>query len=183
MKYVALLRGINVGGNNRISMKDLVVALDQAGFKNVSTYINSGNVFFTDVSSTIPTLQKSIEKVIAETFGLDVKTLVLSKPTIDTITKTIPKEWTNGTEMKCDVMFLWDTYKAKTVITELPVRAEIDTVIAVENAIVWSVERKNVTKSGLVKIIGTDLYKHMTIRNCNTTRKIQQRLEEQDEPS
>ena len=48
MKYVALMRGINVGGNNKISMKQLATALEQAGFLGVSTYINSGNIFFSD---------------------------------------------------------------------------------------------------------------------------------------
>ena len=46
MKYVALLRGINVGGNNKVSMTELKTCLEEAGFENVSTYINSGNVLF-----------------------------------------------------------------------------------------------------------------------------------------
>ena len=46
MKFIALLRGINVGGNNKVSMSELKVIFEQAGMQNVSTYINSGNVIF-----------------------------------------------------------------------------------------------------------------------------------------
>jgi len=46
MKYIALLRGINVGGNNKVSMTDLRTCFEDIGFTNVRTYINSGNIFF-----------------------------------------------------------------------------------------------------------------------------------------
>ncbi len=177
MKYVALLRGINVGGKNKVSMKELSAALEQAGFSNVSTYINSGNIFFSDNSSDAGKLQKQVEAVITASFGLNIKALVLNKPTIDAVVSAIPSDWTNDSGMKCDVMFLWDKYRSEDVFKQLPIKPGIDTAKYVDSAIIWGVPRDKATKSGLPKIIGTDIYAHMTIRNCNTARKIQQLME------
>jgi uncharacterized protein (DUF1697 family) len=173
MKYVALLRGINVGGKNKVGMKQLALALEQAGFLDVSTYINSGNIFFSDEHDSTLNLQKKIEKLIADEFGLNIKALVLDKPSIDVIVDAIPKNWTNDTDMKCDVMFLWDKYHADSIVEQLPIKPDIDTVKYIQGAVIWGVARDKVTKSGLLRIIGTDMYAHMTIRNCNTARKIQ----------
>lgn len=174
MKYLALLRGINVGGKNTVSMKQLAAGLEQAGFKDVSSYINSGNIFFTDERAGLSELQQKVEVVIANTFGLTIKALVLDKPTIDAIVGAIPTDWTNDATMRCDVLFLWDTYRADEVYAQLPIKPGIDTAKYVDGAIIWSIPRDKVTRSGLPKIIGTDLYAHMTLRNCNTARKIQQ---------
>jgi uncharacterized protein (DUF1697 family) len=76
--------------------------------------------------------------------------------------------------MKCDVLFLWDKYRSEEVVRQLPLKEGIDTVKHVKGAIIWGVPRDKVTKSGMPKIVGTDIYAHITIRNCNTTRKIQQ---------
>lgn len=176
MKYVALLRGINVGGKNKVGMKQLAAALEQAGFKDVSTYINSGNIFFTDERASLGELQQQVEAVITATFGLTIKALVLDKPSLDAIVGAIPTDWTNDANMRCDVLFLWDTYQAGEVYAQLPIKPSIDTVKYVNGAIIWSIPRDKVTRSGLAKIIGTDIYAHMTLRNCNTARKIQERM-------
>ncbi len=176
MKYVALLRGVNVGGNNKIDMKQLIVAMSKAGFNEVSTYINSGNIFFTSNDSEA-NLTTKLEQLINNEFGLDIKVLLRNKENIDAIVRSIPIKWTNGSEMKCDVMFLWDKYHDESVIEQLTIKPGIDEVKYVHGALVWKVDRKNVTKSGMMKIVGTDLYRNMTVRNCNTVRKIQERLD------
>ena len=91
MIYVALMRGINVGGNNKVDMKKLKATFESIGFRNVVTYINS-----------------------------------------------------------------------------------VDNVRYVPGAILWNVEGENYSKSGMIKLVGTDLYRHMTIRNVNTFRRIHQ---------
>lgn len=175
MKYVALLRGINVGGNNKIDMKRLVAAMSEAGFEGVSTYINSGNIFFSS-NDTEAKLSNKLEQLIKVKFGLNIKVLLRNKDNIDKLTGSIPPEWTNGREMKCDVMFLWDSHNDKSVLEKLTIKPEIDEVKYVHGALIWKVDRKNVTKSRMTKIVGTELYRNMTIRNCNTVRKIKERL-------
>ena len=77
--WLALLRGINVGGNNIIKMAELREALIQAQLENVRTYIQSGNVLFESPKrSTKSSLEKKIRAVIEKTFSLDPSVLVLS---------------------------------------------------------------------------------------------------------
>jgi uncharacterized protein (DUF1697 family) len=175
MKYVALLRGINVGGNNKINMKQLSDAMSKAGFEEVSTYINSGNIFFS-ANNPEDKLANKLEQLIKNEFGLDIKVLLRNKDNIDILTGSIPSAWTNGGEMKCDVMFLWEDYDDKSVLGQLTIKPEIDDVRYVQGALIWKIDRNNITKSGMMKIVGTELYRNMTVRNCNTVRKIKERL-------
>ena len=175
MKYVALLRGINVGGNNKVDMKQLVETMNEAGFDNVSTYINSGNIFF-DSDKSESKLVNSIERLIKDEFNLKINVLLRNKENIDKLVQSIPADWRNGHDMKCDVMFLWDSYNDKEVLDMITIKPNIDDVRYVDGALIWKVDRKNVTKSGMTKIVGTELYRNMTVRNCNTVRKIKERL-------
>lgn len=74
--YLAILRGINVSGKNKIAMKDLKAALDEAGYQNVATYIQSGNVVFKHKQTAEKTLALQITQLIKTNFGLDVPVLV-----------------------------------------------------------------------------------------------------------
>ena len=71
-RYVALLRGINVGGKNKLPMKDLVTMFEQAGCSDVATYIQSGNVVFDAAASLAKSMPAVIHDAIAERFGYDV---------------------------------------------------------------------------------------------------------------
>ena len=172
MVYVALLRGINVGGNNKVAMKTLKAAFEAAGMEQVSTYINSGNVIFSSKQTSIPKLTAQLEDLIKKEFGLSIKVLVKDINTLRAIAKALPDTWQNNSEMKCDVMFLWENYDNESVLKEVVIKPGIDDVRYQAGAILWRVDKKNVTKSGLLRIVGTELYRHMTIRNCNTTRKL-----------
>ncbi len=86
--YVAFLRGINVGGNKQISMKDLAALFERAGFKNIKTILNSGNVVFEYKETSPSALVKKIEKAISDKFGFDVDVQVR---TLDEIKKLVEK--------------------------------------------------------------------------------------------
>lgn len=177
MKYVILMRGINVGGNNKVSMKDLKMSLEDAGLTDVLTYINSGNVILSSSLSTSD-VNDLVETTIKQKFGFDVYTLTIPSADFQTITKALPDNWTNDTEMRCDCLFLWKDLDSPNVLDGLTIKPDIDRVKYVPGAIFWSVDRKNVTRSGLAKIIGTSTYKKSTIRNCNTVRKLITLLDE-----
>lgn len=81
--------------------------------------------------------------------------------------------------MKSDVLFLWDDVNDESVLDKLVIKPEIDTVKYVTGAILWSVDRKNVTKSGMMKLAGSTIYQQMTVRNVNTTRKINELMQVQ----
>lgn len=171
MKYVALLRGINVGGKNKVPMPQLKAVFEAIGSANVRTYINSGNVIFEHQESQAK-LVSSIEETIAQTFKFSVDVVVVSAERLQAIARELPNDWQNDSTMKCDVIFLRPEVDSPLVLDQLTVKPEIDNVRYVPGAILWSVERNLVTRSGLMKLAGSDLYKQVTIRNCNTLRKL-----------
>jgi uncharacterized protein (DUF1697 family) len=170
--FVALLRGINVGGGNKISMKELKICFEGLKYKNVRTYINSGNVIFTHSANSNQKITKEIESCIEKNFGLTIGVVVKSEKEILSICKKIPKEWENNEVQKTDVIFLKDEIDNKKVILDIKTNPKVDNLIYTKGAVIWNLERKNYGKSGMSKFIGTYVYKNMTARNVNTTRKL-----------
>lgn len=180
---VALLRGINVGGKNKLDMKELKAAFERTGLRQVSTYINSGNILFQinaddeslAVGADTPgyqTLATRLEGVIRAEFGLNVPAVLRDLEQYRLVIEALPSDWTNDSEHKSDVMFLWDEIDSPDILDALPIRPDIDTVLYAPGAVLWTVPKRVVTKSGLMKLAGTDLYQRMTVRNVNTTRKL-----------
>ncbi|HEX3568424.1 MAG TPA: DUF1697 domain-containing protein [Candidatus Saccharimonadales bacterium] len=171
MKYVALLRGINVGGKSMVSMQELRGTIERAGMSNVSTYINSGNIICeSDLPRAVVT--NTIEQAIEQKFGFAIHVVVLDRDRLLAIARALPKDWTNDAHMKCDVMFLWEHVDSPDVLKQVTLKPGIDHAHYVPGAILWAVDRDAVARSGLLRLIGTELYKHMTVRNCNTVRKL-----------
>lgn len=72
MKYIVLLRGVNISGKNKISMKELKLELEQHEYKNVSTYLNSGNIIFDSDNYNEKFIVKDISKIIKDKFNLNI---------------------------------------------------------------------------------------------------------------
>lgn len=178
MIYVALLRGINVGGNNKVDMKELKKVFEEAGMSSVKTYINSGNIVFEDSLHEKEELPAILEAAILAHFNLSIKVLVYSFDEFQRVAASIPDNWTNDQDMKSDVWFLWPEADDEAVLEKLTIKPEIDRVNYVPGAVLWSVDKEYVTKSGMQKVIGTKLYKLVTIRNVNTVRKLLGLMEE-----
>jgi uncharacterized protein (DUF1697 family) len=112
--YIAILRGINVSGHKMMKMVDLTTMLNGLSFKNIKTYIQSGNVVFQSKETAPAQLQKKIEKKIAETFGFEVPVMVIPVNEIETILKNNPflkKKTVDVTNLH--VTFLNGTYDKK----------------------------------------------------------------------
>ncbi|MCY9591041.1 DUF1697 domain-containing protein [Paenibacillus chitinolyticus] len=174
MVYTALLRGINVGGNNKVDMKTLKKSFEQAGMKNVVTYINSGNIIFSTTSRSKNELAQILEKAIMDTFALQIKVLVLHLEDMKKVISVLPESWMNNDKLRCDVLFLWKAINDESILDKLIFKPEIETVKYAPGAIIWAIDKINVNKGSLTKLVGTELYRQMTIRNLNTTRKIYQ---------
>lgn len=173
MRYVALLRGINVGGNKKIEMSQLRQVLEREGCIDVSTYINSGNAIFDDERSA-EVLTPMIEQAILDEFGLSVPVIVKSSEHIRQICRTVPDSWTNDQDQRTDVLLLWNEVDRPSIVDDLAHKPDIENVIYVPGAVIWNIARQDVTRGNLAKLIGTSLYKKMTIRNINTVRKLSQ---------
>jgi uncharacterized protein (DUF1697 family) len=171
MKYVALLRGINVGGNKKVEMQKLAKVFIQMGYSDVRTYINSGNVIFSSQNKDFTQIEPALKK----TFGFSIEVVVRDAKNIAALVKKIPKTWGNDTEQKTDVIFLSEEYASKKSLSLIKQKS-VDTLIYIDGAIVWHLMRKDYTKSGMHDFIGTKVYKHMTARNVNTVRKLNEFL-------
>ena len=169
MKYIALLRGINVGKTKRIEMKKLKDLFTSLGYANVSTYINSGNIIF-ETTEKQAGLRPNIEKNIKKAFGLDIQTLVKSAKEMKKISDAIPGDWKNDTDQRTDVAYLFPEIDSKGITEKLPVNKEYIDVRYVKGAVFWNIDRKNYNKSRLNNLIGHKLYQLMTVRNVNTAR-------------
>lgn len=167
--HVALLRGINVGGKNKVEMPRLRAVFEAGGIQQVSTYINTGNVIF--AASKSPD-SRMLERAITEEFDLEIPVLLRSQDDMRRVTQAVPQEWTNDDLMKCDVMFLWDDVDRPDVLDGLDWREDIDDVRYIPGALLWRVDRPNLTRSRITKMVGTKLYRSMTVRNVNTVRKL-----------
>ena len=176
--YVALLRGINIGGRNGISMKPLKETFERVGMGSVQTYINSGNIIFRDRGHSEAELSILLEKAILKDFGLQIKVLIRSFDDFKLVLSSLPKTWSNDQRMKSDVMFLWEEIDDSSIKRKLQIKPQIDRVKYVSGALLWSTDRENVTKSGMMKLAATRLYRQMTIRNVNTTRKLYELMRE-----
>jgi uncharacterized protein (DUF1697 family) len=172
MRYVALLRGINVGGANKVSMAELKAVFEAAGMTDVRTYINSGNVLFSSDTNEREQLRLELEQAVATTCEVAVDIQLRSAEELAALVEAIPDHWTNGETMKCDVVFLQPDVDSPELLGELNPRPGVEDALYVPGALVWRVDRKDATRSRLVRIVGTPLYERVTVRNCNTARKL-----------
>lgn len=172
MIYVALLRGINVGGNNKVEMKRLKLLFEDLGYKNVSTYINSGNVIFETDELDLVTDVKTIEDKIVEVFGVKSPVVIRSKIQIQELCNKIPDTWLNNTEQKTDVMFLFQGSDYPEIIGELKHNPEVENLIYLPGSLVWNIDRKNYNQGQVPKFVGSKLYTQITARNINTVKKL-----------
>jgi uncharacterized protein (DUF1697 family) len=127
-RYVALLRGINVGGKNLIRMPALKATFEANGFENVSTYVQSGNVLF-DASDT-PALQltKRIEKMLARAFEYVPTVVVRSRKQMRTIVDRAPKRFgSQPAKYRYDVFFLREPLTARAAMKHVQTNPAVDT--------------------------------------------------------
>lgn len=176
MRYVALLRGVNVGGRTLVKMADLKTCFESLGFDEVSTYIASGNVLFESGEDDAAELATTIEAAIEQRFVLPVKVVVLDRDAYARIVEAIPKPWIGDSTLRANVAFLRQGMDARQVVRELEPDAAIEEVKAVDGAIMWATRRDSLNRSVMRKLIGGAAYKELTVRNLNTTLRLHELL-------
>ncbi len=179
--YVALLRGINVGGRNIVRMADLRAAFEDAGYAAVGTYIQSGNVLF---ESAVPltSLEADIERMLADRFGLSVVVVVRSHRQHRDVVNRAPDGF--GTEpdsYHSDVIFLKAPLSSRQAMRVIDPRDGVDQVWPGERVIYFSRLSKRLSQSRMSRIAGSPLYQNMTIRNWRTTTKLLSLLDQRVE--
>ena len=173
MRFVALFRGINVGGHHKVEMDRLRNLFQSLGYSNAGTYLNSGNVMF-DSEDSQNNIEKILSKAFEKEFGFSTPILIKSKLEIKAIAELIPDEWFNNKEQKTDVAYLFAEVDYEGILNDVPVKREYADVIYVKGAIIWHIMKKDYNRSQLNKLIGRKLYQLMTVRNVNTARFLAQ---------
>jgi uncharacterized protein (DUF1697 family) len=173
--YVALLRGINVGGNSLIRMAELRDCVAELGHDDVRTYIASGNVLFRSQERRAATLDAQLERAIEARFGLPVRVVVRSASELVRIVERVPKRWRASPELRVSVWFLLRGTNARALASRLTPQEGIDEVVTAPGALLWAVRRDALTRTG-IRLIGKPDYKQITSRNLNTTLKLAELL-------
>jgi uncharacterized protein (DUF1697 family) len=177
-RYVALLRGINVGGNNLIPMLKLKACFEKNGFQEVTTFIQSGNVLFDAVGARPAALVGKIEGMLGATFNYQASIVLRSRKQMSDIVARAPKGFgTQPDKYRYDVLFLKEPLKAAAALKSVPTREGVDQAHAGPGVLYFSRLVSKITQTQLTKIVGTPIYKQLTIRNWNTTTKLVRLLE------
>lgn len=164
MKYVALLRGINVGGKNLVTMESLRKKFESLGFMAVSTYINSGNVLF-ESKDPATKINLQVEK------ALDYCVVVRSQSQLKKVLEQAPKVWKEE-DVRKYVAFIKEPLTADEVIPQIKINEAVDMIHAGLGVIYMTTKLEGLTKSGFSKMIGKKFFQSITIRNYNTTKKL-----------
>jgi|SRR5579884_2536688 len=154
MKYLALLRGINVGGNTKVEMAKLKECFEKLGFTEVKTLLNSGNVVFESPENSL--LKEKIEKQLEQTFGFYILVLIR---TAEEIKKLIAKDPFKEVKITPDI---------RLYVTFLPEGGELTTAITVS---------PQKTTTDLMTRLDKKYGKTITTRNWNTVIKIAKLME------
>jgi uncharacterized protein (DUF1697 family) len=171
--FIALLRGINVGGKNMIPMADLKEALAGAGLMHVRTYIQSGNVVFESTQKNADKLVGLIEKTIRKRWKVDVPTAVFSKSEWSDILKSAPKTWGKDVSWKHNLIVLLKPYNMQEVIDAIGIlKPDIETLVPGKGVLYQSMSLELYGRTTTGKLASSPVYKRMTIRNYNTSVKL-----------
>ena len=178
--YIALLRGINVGGKNLIKMSDLKACFEDQGFEDVATFIASGNVIFRTKRGNSRELEGRIEKTLGKTFGYDATVVVRSRPQMRSVVAKAPTGF--GAQPKrylSDAIFLKQPLTAAKVLKAVEVKPEVDEVSAGSGVVYWSRLSSRASSSRMNRVAALPIYKSMTIRSWSTTTKLVRKMDEE----
>ncbi|MFB0921837.1 MAG: DUF1697 domain-containing protein [Oscillospiraceae bacterium] len=174
-KFIALLRGVNVGGKNIVSMPILKAAFEKAGFFDVSTYINSGNIIFSSDEKDVVVLQQKCRQAILESFRLDIAVAVLSAAELCDALTHAPVWWGSDNDSKHNAIFVIAPANAESIIESVgQIKPEYEQVSHYGRAIFWSAPLNTFSHTRWSKIVSTSAYSSITIRNANTAKMLLQ---------
>ena len=175
MKYIALLRGINISGKNKISMPELKKLLEENNYQNVSTYLNSGNIIFECNIDNKETIMNNIHTLIKTKFLLDIPVYITTDKELETILNNSSKWWgSSNKEIYDNLIFIIPPTKYEEVYNTIGSPKEgLELIEEYNNCVFWSFDLNNYRKSNWwVKTASTDIKDKITIRTANTMRKI-----------
>lgn len=176
-RHVALLRGINVGGKRPVPMADLRETFTTAGFGDVATYIQSGNVVFSS-DHPVAGLEDLIESALAERFDVPIPVVVRSLRQVRAVVRSAPPGFGElPDDFHSDVIFLKSPLTPAAAMKVVQLRDGVDQAWTGNGVLYFARLSERRTQSRLSKVMGTPEYRLMTVRNWRTTTTLLDMLE------
>lgn len=174
-RYIALLRGINISGKNKIVMSELKAGFVEIGYKAVATYLNSGNVVFFSDTDNRDILSDTIKSMIKNKFQLDIPVFIISQKELEDILNNTPSWWgDDNKDIYDNLIFMSPFLSYKEFYNEVGnPKEEYEKVYNYKNAIFWSFSRKDYQKTNWwSKTASSNISNSITIRTANTMREL-----------
>lgn len=170
--FVALLRGVNVGGKNMIRMSSLKESFERMGFGDVATYINSGNIIFKTQEGDARKLERSIEGMLSSKYELECKVVVRSLSEMADLVESLPETWDGDGRWKYNVIFLRHSIDSENILDGLKPESDIEQIVYRPGTLLWSARISDLSRTSMHKLSGQKLFQEITVRNTNTTKKL-----------
>jgi uncharacterized protein (DUF1697 family) len=175
VRYLALLRGINVGGKNKVPMAELKATFEDAGFDAVRTYIQSGNVLF---DSGPKVEEDALEAVLERRFELPLVVVLRTSRQLRAVVESAPDGFgQRPDEFHSDVVFLKAPLTSRQAMKAVELKDGVDSAWPGRGVLYMQRLSARLTSSRLNRIASTPEYKAMTIRNWRTTTKLHDLLD------
>lgn len=175
MRYAAFLRGINISGKNKIPMVELKKYFEKAGFEDVITLLNSGNILFTSNKSA-DELYQFIPQLIKDKFSLDIPVFIRTKEDLTDCLRHAPDWWgTENKEIYDNIIFLSKDLNYEEFLSEIgPLKDDLEQAESYKDVIFWSYNLQNYQKTAWWSRTATveTIRDRITIRTANTVRKL-----------
>lgn len=174
-RYIALLRGINISGKNKILMSKLKEGFTELCFAEVVTHLNSGNVIFSSIIDDKNILSNKIKSMIKDRFDLDIPVFIVLQEELEEVLSNAPHWWGNDNkEIYDNIIFLLPPLSYEEFCDEIGnPKAEYEKVHNDKNIVFWSFSRKDYQKTNWwSKTANAKISGKITIRTANTVRKI-----------
>ena len=174
-KFVALLRGINISGKNKIPMQELRLGFESLGYKEVVTYLNSGNVIFSSNINDKVKISNDIYKMLENKFNLKIPVFVIKSDELNNLLSNKPDWWGTGDKNIYDnIIFIIPPTTYKDVYETLgEPKIELEKIKEYKNNIFWSYDLKKYRKTNWwSKTASTSIRDSITIRTANTMKKV-----------
>ena len=174
-RYIALLRGINISGKNKVAMAELRRGFEELGYTAVKTCLNSGNVMFSSEEDDVGKLTDQIREMLENQLQLDVPVFVMPQEDLEDILCHAPNWWgSESGDIYDNLIFIMPPASFEDVYGEIGApKEELERIQPYRRAVFWSFNRKDYQKTNWwPKTASADIRTQLTIRTANTVRKI-----------
>jgi uncharacterized protein (DUF1697 family) len=164
-----------VGGKNKVPMPQLKTLFEQSGFSAVTTYINSGNVFFDSDMGDAEAVRAKCDALLRAAYNFEVPVMILTAEALADAIAHAPDWWNTAADEINDAFFVIPPLTPQEVSTQVgEARAPYERVAFHGQVIFWSAPRKTYSRTRWSKVVQCSAYRSLTIRNANTAVRLAQ---------